>query len=172
MANLSIVVCGAPLSARASELCELASRLGWSTSLVVTHAAQTWVDAAPTDFRSPDDPKPPRPDAVLVAPMTFNTATQWALGIADSYPLSLLSEALGAGKPIVAVPFVNESLWGHPNWATTLSTLSNAGVVLVDPNTGDLEPSALFSGSGDSVSGDFDPDWVLDRLPTPGTPRS
>ena len=167
MANLSIVVCGAPLSSRAHELVDLATGLGWRTSLVVTEAARAWVDDAATGFRSPADPKQPRPDAVVVAPMTFNTATKWALGIADTAPLSLLAETLGAGKPMVAVPFVNESLWGHPSWAATLMTLGKSGVVLVDPITGSGDLSALSSGSGERVAASFDPRWVLDHLPAP-----
>jgi hypothetical protein len=46
--------------------------------------------------------------------MTFNTGNKWAHGIADSQPLSVLAEALGARIPAVAVPFVNRSLAGHP----------------------------------------------------------
>lgn len=169
MANLSIVVCGAPLSSRASELVDLATEAGWDASLVVTHAARAWVadDEGSTGFRSPDDPKPPRPDAVLVAPLTFNTATKWALGIADSYPLSLLSEALGADKPIVAVPFVNESLWGHPAWHGTLSTLQGAGVVLVDANDHRSQsPTPLASGSGDVIAQAFDLRSLVAALPS------
>jgi len=168
VANLSIVVCGAPLSSRAHELVDLATGRGWRTSLVVTEAARAWVDDAATGFRSPADPKPPRPDALVVAPMTFNTATKWALGIADTAPLSLLAETLGAGKPMVAVPFVNESLWGHPSWAGTISRLRAAGVMLVDPKTGDEELSALASGSGGGVAEGFDPHWVLDRVQLSG----
>lgn len=164
MANLSIVVCGAPLSTRAHDLVALATERGWETTLVVTEAARAWVQENATGFRSPADAKPPRPDAVIVAPMTFNTATKWALGIADTAPLSLLAETLGAGKPTIAVPFVNESLWGHPSWAGTLSTLHGAGVVLVDPRTGGNKPSALASGSGDGVAEAFDPRWVLERI--------
>lgn len=169
MANLSIVVCGAPLSSRAHALVELAKEAGWDVSLVVTHAARAWVtDEGASGFRSPADPKPPRPDAVLVAPLTFNTASKWALGIADNYPLSLLSEALGAGKPIVAVPFVNESLWGHPSWQGTLETLQAAGVVLVDVNDhSSHSPSPLTSGSGDAIAQVFDLGSLVATLPSP-----
>lgn len=165
MANLSIVVCGAPLSSRADELVSLACEAGWQVSLVVTEAAQAWVADRSSGFRSPDDPKPPRPDAVLVAPLTFNTATKWALGIADTYPLSLLAESLGARKPIVAVPFVNESLWGHPSWSGTLATLRGAGVTLVDPHRGDSDPSPLRSGSGDEIAQELDLRSLIDQLP-------
>jgi hypothetical protein len=169
MANLSIVVCGAPLSARAAELCDQARERGWDASLVVTEAALAWVDAPSIDFRSPDAPKPPRPDAVIVAPMTFNTATKWALGIADTYPLSLLAESLGAGKPIVAVPFVNENLWGHPSWQGTLATLQGAGVVLLDANNQrSRTPSALASGSGDSIAQAFELSSLVEALPSLG----
>lgn len=164
MANLSIVVCGAPLSARAHELFEMARDHGWTPSLVATEAARAWVEHPQSGFRSPEDPKPPRPDAVIVAPITFNTATKWALGIADTYPLSLLAESLGAEKPIVAVPFVNESLWRHPSWEGTLATLQGAGVLLVDPQTGGPVPAALSSGSGDAVATSFAFDALFEHL--------
>lgn len=162
MANLSIVVCGAPLAARAHDVVAAAEASDWDVSLLVTSSAQAWVQqTGASSFRRPDDPKPPRPDAVLVLPMTFNTGNKWALGLADSRPLALLAEALGAGKPCVAVPMVNESLWGHPAWKRSLSVLSEAGVRFVDPSTGGEVPGPLSSGDGDAVSAGFDPAWAL-----------
>lgn len=116
----------------------------------------------PARFRRPDDPKQPRPDALVVCPMTFNTANKWALGIADSQPLSLLAESLGARIPIVAVPFVNQSLADHPAWSESLTRLAAAGVRLVDPSPD--EPGALRSGTGDAVTASFDPTRVLAAL--------
>jgi len=165
MANLSIVVCGAPLAARAVDVANVARADGWDVSLVVTSAAQAWLPETPlSKFRRPDEPKPPRPDAVLVFPMTFNTANKWALGIADSQPLSLLAETLGAGKPCVAVPLVNESLWGHPGWERTLSVLAGAGVRFVDPSTGDAVARPVAPGTGDELTSAFDPKWALQPL--------
>ena len=73
-----------------------------------------------------------------------------------------LCDALGAGVPIVAVPMANTRLWGHPVWATTLTTLRDWGVVLLDPTTGQLgDPRPVDSGTGDAVAAAFDPRWIL-----------
>jgi phosphopantothenoylcysteine synthetase/decarboxylase len=165
MPNLSIVVCGAPLAARANDLADAARSHGWGVTMLVTPSAEAWLESTPSSsFRRPEEPKPPRPDAIVVFPMTFNTGNKWALGIADSRALALLAETLGAGKPCVAIPMLNESLWGHPAWAHTMDTLSGAGVRFVDPGTGDVVPRAIPSGSGDSITAGFDPSWVLKAL--------
>jgi phosphopantothenoylcysteine synthetase/decarboxylase len=164
--NLSLVVCGAPLASRASEVADALEAAGWSVSIVPTEAASAWheQDAAARVFRQPDQAKPPRPDAVVVCPLTFNTANKWIGGYADTRPLSLLCESLGAGVAVVAVPFVNESLWGHPAWDTNLAKLGKAGVTMIDPATGDFTPRPLQSGSGSAVTERFDPAWVVAAL--------
>ena len=167
MPNLGIVVTGGPLAARTADLIETAAAAGWQTSLAVTESARAWldgVDLSDTGFRAPGAPKRPRPDAVIVLPLTFNTASKWALGIADNRPLSLLSETLGAGKPIVAVPLVNADLWGHPAWAGHLATLSRAGVVMVDPATGDHVARPVVSDEVGELVRRFDPAWLVDAL--------
>jgi flavoprotein len=49
----------------------------------------------------------PPPDAIVVAPATFNTINKWAAGISDTLVLGLLTEAIGKRLPVVALPFVN-----------------------------------------------------------------
>lgn len=115
----------------------------------------------------PGAPKRPRPDALIVLPLTFNTGSKWALGMADNRPLSLLCETLGAGKPIIAVPLVNADLWGHPAWPTHLDTLTGAGVVMVDPATGERVARPVNSDDVDDLVRRFDPAWLLDPLHEP-----
>jgi flavoprotein len=163
--KLSLVVCGAPLAARAQEVARAATDAGWAVDIQVTAAARAWLpELAEATLRRPEDPKPSRPDAVVVCPLTFNTGNKLALGIADTQPLSLLAEALGARKRTVVVPFVNESLWQHPEWESRLKTLVNVGVRLVDPATGEPSVEPLASGTGDDVARRFDPSWVVDAL--------
>jgi flavoprotein len=45
-----------------------------------------------------------------VAPVTDNTVNKLALGIADTYALTVLVEAIGRGVSVVIVPFVNTAL--------------------------------------------------------------
>lgn len=180
MPNLTIVTCGAPLAARTADLTAAAVQDGWQVAYAVTDSSRAWldgVDLGDTGFRRPDQPKRPRPDAVVVLPLTFNTGSKWALGIADNRPLSLLCESLGAGLPIATVPLINRPLWNHPAWVRHLDLLTSAGVVLVDPRTGRTTtgPTDRPGGAGvgpvpsdsaDSVVTAFDPRWLLDALPT------
>jgi phosphopantothenoylcysteine synthetase/decarboxylase len=158
MAKLSIVACGAPLASRATDLVTAAEEAGWDVALTVTDAAQKWASVQGRD------PASRHTDALLVCPLTFNTANKWALGIADAPWLNVLSEAVGGGTRIVAVPMVNETLWRHPAWDNTLARLAAAGVVLVDPATGDAQPRPVPHGSGEDIARAFDPSWVLRLL--------
>jgi hypothetical protein len=166
--NLSLVVCGAPLASRANDVTQAIAEAGWTVTVLATDAATGWLSVEggpivhPAGFRSPEEAKPPRPDAVVVCPMTFNTANKWALGISDTHPLSLLAESLGAGIRMVAVPFVNESLAGHPAWSESLTRLRDAGVRILDPNPD--APGALRSGTGATVAAGFDPRRIVNEL--------
>lgn len=154
---LTLVVCGAPLAARADEVA-VALSSGWSVSVVATEAAGQW-------FARPPDDDRPRPDAVVTCPLTFNTANKVAAGIMDTSAAGVLCDALGVGIPVVAVPMVNDRLWGHPVWASTLRTLTEAGVLLVDPRSGRAGgPAPVPSGTGPDVVAAFDPLWVVEAL--------
>lgn len=101
----------------------------------------------------------------MVAPATFNTVNQLATGIADTYILSTLCEALGAGVPMVVVPFVKTNLAGHPSWLASLAVLRYAAVTLLDPRDGAVNThEPLQSGTGDAVTDAFQWSWVLDQL--------
>ena len=151
---LTLVVCGAPLAARAGEVAD-ALREDWSVSIVVTDAAGQW-------FLEPSEHDRPRPDLVVACPLTFNTANKVAAGIMDTSAAGALCDALGAGVPTVAVPMVNNRLWGHPVWQSTLQTLSDAGVRFVDPQSGRVgAPAPVRSGTGPEVVAAFDPEWVV-----------
>jgi hypothetical protein len=180
--TLYFVVTGAPLTAFAHRGVAEAQALGWRVAAVATEAASDWLERRElarlnvpliTEHREPGtDKRLPRPDAVILAPGTFNTINKLAAGIADSYALSVLCEALGAGRPLVAVPFVNGALAGHPAWAASLATLAGAGVHLIDPHTGEHGISGpLESGTGEAVAAAFQWGWILDALPRRADPE-
>jgi hypothetical protein len=61
-----------------------------------------------------------------------------------------------------AVPMVNNRLWGHPVWSSTLRTLVGAGVRFVDLRSGQVgDPTPVQSGTGPEVVTAFDPAWVV-----------
>jgi phosphopantothenoylcysteine decarboxylase len=174
---LSLIVCGAPLAERTPDIAAAAVAAGWEVSVTATEAALPWLDEAKimdatgrqlhTQQRTPDQPKPPRPAAVLVSPATFNTVNKIAVGIADNPACSLLCECLGAGIPIVAVPMVNERLWSHPAWPSSLAVLQDAGVTFIDIRTGATELQAVPSGTGGDVVEAFDVSWAVSALSSP-----
>jgi hypothetical protein len=75
------------------------------------------------------------PDAIIVAPATFNTINKWAVGIADTLALGLLCEATGKGLPVVALPYLNAAQAEHPALAEGIERLRKLGVrVLFGPD--------------------------------------
>jgi phosphopantothenoylcysteine synthetase/decarboxylase len=88
-----------------------------------------------SDYKRPEEPDVlPPPDAIVVAPATFNTINKLAAGISDTLALGLLNEAIGTGLPIVAVPFPNQMLSRHPAFNASIATLRSWGIHLVyDP---------------------------------------
>ncbi len=75
----------------------------------------------------------PTPAPILFAPCSFNSLNKLAHGIADNLALSIASEMLGLGQPIVIAVSVNEGLWAHPQSRVSVSALRNWGVTVVEP---------------------------------------
>jgi len=174
--TLYLVATGAPLTRRIPDGVEAARAHGWVPAVLATVAAGQWLDIdrlAALDVpvlaeqRTPGEPKRiPSPDAVAVVPATFNTTNKLAAGIADNHAVSVLCETLGAGVPMVLVPFLKASLAGHPSWLASLAVLRYAGVTLIDPRDGSVNThDPLESGTGDAVTDAFRWSWLLDRLP-------
>lgn len=175
---LYIVTTGAPLTRRTPDGITAARDRGWWPAVISTASATPWLNrhqveqlGVPllSDQRSPDEPKRlPQPDAVALVPATLNTVNKLAAGIADTYAMGILCETLGARTPMVIVPFVNTKLAGHPSWLASLAVLRYAGATLIDPHNGAINShEPLESGTGDTVTRDFQWRWVLDVLRRP-----
>ncbi|MGH3815451.1 MAG: flavoprotein [Pseudonocardiaceae bacterium] len=67
-----------------------------------------------TTYRTSDDEALPRADAIIVAPVTYNTINKWATGVADNYVLNQLAELTGLGAHIVVLPFRQPRAGGQP----------------------------------------------------------
>ena len=142
---LYVIACGGRPAADLAKLIEPAQVDGWDVCAVATPSALKFLDAEAlaaltrhpvrSDYKRPEEPDVlPPPDAVVVAPTTFNTVNKWAAGISDTLALGLLNEAVGSGLPVVAVPFPNLALARHPAFVRSLQTLRAWGVRLVfDP---------------------------------------
>jgi phosphopantothenoylcysteine synthetase/decarboxylase len=145
---LYVIVCAAGAARDVGRLVALAQDEGWTVQVVATPSALDFVDVPALErqtgrpvrsrYRTPDEPKPPRADAIIVAPATYNTVNKFAQGIADTYALGLLAEAPGLGIPVVVLPFVNDALAARVPFRRSVESLRAEGVrVLPSPSESD-----------------------------------
>ncbi|MFB4276353.1 flavoprotein [Nonomuraea sp. MTCD27] len=138
---LYLVVCAAGAAADVGRLVGLAQEEGWIVQIVATPSALDFIDVAALErqtgrpvrsrYRKPYEPKPPRADAIVVAPATYNTINKFAQGIADTYALGVLAEAPGLGIPVVVLPFVNSALAARTPYRRSVEDLRADGVRVV-----------------------------------------
>jgi phosphopantothenoylcysteine synthetase/decarboxylase len=151
---LSVVVCGAAPASSAGTLVGEAASRGWTVQVIATPSALPFLDLGSltelsgspvrSQYSKPGDPRSLLPDAIIVAPATFNTINQWALGIAGNYALGILAEQTGLEIPIVAIPFVSQALAARPPFQRSVKALRAEGVsVLLGP--GGLEPHPVHT---------------------------
>jgi phosphopantothenoylcysteine synthetase/decarboxylase len=119
---------------------------GWEVCVIATPSALKFMDTdrltgltghvVRSDYKQPDQPDVlPPPDAMVVAPATFNTTCKWAHGSSDTLALGLLNEAIGLRLPVVAVPNPSTALAKHPAFLESVSRLRTWGVtILFDPD--------------------------------------
>ncbi|MGW1287500.1 flavoprotein [Streptomyces sp. NPDC001118] len=149
---LYVVVCAAGIAAGVGKLINAAQERDWQVGVIATPVAMGgFFDAAAVEaqtgrpvrsaWRRPADPRPfPPPDAVVVAPATFNTVNKWAAGIADTLALGTLCEAAGAGVPIAVLPCVADALAAHPAYQDSLARLRGMGVRFGAAYNGEARP--------------------------------
>lgn len=152
---LSVIVCGAGPAATISTLITLAQERGWTVHVIATPAALDFFDQAAVEkqtghpvksqYGKPGEPRPAIPDAIVVAPATYNTINKWAHGISDTYALGVLAEMTSLDIPIVVLPFVNTALASRAPFRTSVETLRREGVrILLGP--GAFEPHQPRTG--------------------------
>ncbi|MEU6095251.1 flavoprotein [Streptomyces sp. NPDC047079] len=165
---LYVVVCAAGIAQDVGKLIAAAQEAGWEVGVIATPLALRFFDTADVEartrrpirsaWRAPSDPRPfPDPDAVVVAPATFNTVNKWAAGISDTLALGTLCEAYGLGVPIAVLPCVSEALAAHPAYRASLERLGAMGVRFGDPYAGGTDEGGERPG--------FRWERVLDLLP-------
>ncbi len=153
---LYLIVCASPRGRRIGELVSRAQARRWTVCVISTPQGLKFIDRpvlekqtgfpVRTEYEpsSTTDPLPP-PDAMLVCPATFNTINKWAYGLADTLALSLLTEAVGLGLPLVAAPALNSAQAAHPAFERSVAALREMGVtVLYGP--GVYEPGSPGTG--------------------------
>ncbi|MET7698202.1 flavoprotein [Streptomyces sp. NPDC005485] len=165
---LYVVVCAAGIAEDIGKLITAAQERNWEVGVIATPQGLGFFDATAVEtrtgrpirsaWRAPGDPRPfPAPDAVVVAPATFNTVNKWAAGISDTLALGTLCEAYGLGVPIAVLPCVNEALAAHPAYRASVERLRGMGVRFGDPYAGEPESGGR---------GEFQWERALDLLVT------
>jgi phosphopantothenoylcysteine decarboxylase len=153
---LYLLVCASPRARSAGDLVTRAQAGGWAVCVVATPSASPFFDVAAieeltgypvrTAYKHPDDPDVlPPADAIIACPVTFNTLNKWALGIADTLVLGLLTEATGLGLPLVAAPSLNCAQERHPSFRHSVAMLREMGVRVLY-GQGVYEPAAPGTG--------------------------
>ncbi|MGW4596499.1 flavoprotein [Streptomyces sp. NPDC004457] len=138
---LYVVVCASGVAPGVGELVTAAQEANWDVGVVATPRGLGFIDAEAVEaltgypirsaWRSPGEPRPlPPPDAIAVAPATFNTINKWAAGISDTLALGILCEAYGMGVPTVALPYLNSAQAAHPAYRQSLDRLRSMGVLI------------------------------------------
>jgi phosphopantothenoylcysteine synthetase/decarboxylase len=151
---LSVVVCAAAPAADAEVLVRAAVSRQWAVQVIATPSALPFFNAAKieeltgrpvrSEYSAPGAPRSQVPEAIIVAPATFNTVNQWALGISDTYALGVLAEQTGMEIPIVVIPFVSAALAGRPPFQRSVKALRAEGVsVLLGP--GGIRPHPVHT---------------------------
>ncbi|WP_399893748.1 flavoprotein [Streptomyces sp. BBFR51] len=146
---LYVVVCAAGVARDVGRLITAARERDWEVGVFATPVAMDgFFDTGAVEtltgrpirsaWRRPGDPRPfPAPDAVVVAPATFNTVNKWAAGLADTLAVATLCEACGLGVSVAVLPCVSDALASHPAYRESLDRLRGMGVRFGDPYAGD-----------------------------------
>ncbi|MFI1015520.1 flavoprotein [Streptomyces sp. NPDC020965] len=74
----------------------------------------------------------PKADAMLVAPLSCTSLNKWGAGIADTLAIGLVSEGVGLGVPVVAVPYFNRAQGRQPAVRRSVADLRAQGVAYLD----------------------------------------
>ncbi|GAA3077243.1 flavoprotein [Streptosporangium carneum] len=148
-------MCAAGAAGDVGRLVALAQDDGWIVQIVATPPARDFIDVPALEqqtgrpvrsqYRKPHEPRPPRADAIIVAPATYNTINKFAQGLTDTYALGLLAEAPGLDIPVVVLPFVNTAFASRAPFRRSVETLRAEGIpVLLGP--GQFEPHPPGTG--------------------------
>ncbi|MCM6778002.1 flavoprotein [Nocardia sp. CDC159] len=139
---LYAIVTGSPVAGDVGVLVDLAQADGWEVCVIASPDGRRFIDAdalaaktgypVRSQYKEPDeaDALPPA-TGMIVAPITSNSLAKWAAGISDTLPLGLLVEAVGWGKPVVGVPYINRALYSFPPVEEAMRKLAEWGVSMV-----------------------------------------
>lgn len=82
-------------------------------------------------------------ELLLIAPATANIIAKFANGVADDF---LTSTYLAATAPVLIAPAMNTSMWQHPATQRNLERLRQDGVLVVEPDAGEMACGTIGPG--------------------------
>ncbi|MEE1802953.1 flavoprotein [Streptomyces sp. NPDC101062] len=120
---------------------EDAQQRGWDVRLGLTPTAARWLEPqhaelerltggpVRSEYKLPREPDVwPKADAILLAPATFNTINEWALGLTSKFIVGVVAEGIGKGIPIVTMPCVNAAYAQHRRLDRSVEELREMGI--------------------------------------------
>jgi phosphopantothenoylcysteine synthetase/decarboxylase len=163
---LYVIACGARPAGQLPDFIGFAQANGWDVCVIATPDGTKFLDAAHLaeltghpvreHYKHPDEPDMlPPPDALVIAPATFNTINKLASGISDTLALDLVNEAVGLGLPVIAVPWPSAPLARHPAFQRSVATLREWGVTVI------LDPARLPQASAEPAVFTWDELWAV-----------
>lgn len=82
-------------------------------------------------------------DLMIIAPATANTIGKMANGIADNM---LITTYLSAKEQVMVAPAMDLDMWKHPATQRNIATLKRDGVIIVEPESGELASGLVGKG--------------------------
>ncbi|MEU4641052.1 flavoprotein [Micromonospora sp. NPDC023814] len=157
--HLQIVVCAAGPAADVTQLITTASQQSWTTAITATPSAHDFIDTAALErltghpvrstYRSSPGTRRalPAANALIIAPVTYNSLNKIALGIADNYAMTTIAELIDRQVPTVVVPFVNAALAARAPFQRALASLRSERVRVFLGTDDGWEPHPPGSGN-------------------------
>jgi phosphopantothenoylcysteine synthetase/decarboxylase len=154
---LYVITCATPAAKHIGKLVRLAQAQGWTVCVIATPSALKFLDIQAleqqtgfpvrSEYKQPGTPDVlPPAHAMIVGGASFNTMNKWAHGHADNLALGLLTEAVGLGLPLVALPFLNAAQAAHPAFYRSVKELRDMGVKVLVGDEG-YTPHVPHQGS-------------------------
>ncbi|SCK58927.1 flavoprotein [Streptomyces sp. WMMB 322] len=156
---LHLLASAAPPVVDLVEIVRRAKSGGWTVCVGLTPTAAEWMEGQlsaleeqtghpvrSTPRRFDEREVWPGADVTVLAPATLNTVNSSALGLTTNFVTGRVVEAVGKRWPLVMMPCVNSAYATHPQFATSIETLRNAGVHVLY-GEGGFEPDP--PGEGD-----------------------
>ena len=150
--HILLGITGSIAAYKAASLCRLLTQAGAEVRVVMTHLAKQFITPLTMATLSKNpilveffDPENGAwnshvklgewADCYLIAPATANTMGKMVAGIADNL---LLTTYLSARCQVVVAPAMDLDMYAHVATQQNLKTLSERGVLIVEPGTGEL----------------------------------